>query len=152
MLMFEYRYEHRVRYREADPMGIVYHTHYLDYFEAARTEALRAAGLAYNSLEQGGMFMPVVDVSLTYKRPARYDDLIVVHTRMILSSSTTRLRFDYDVFRKNEPSVLVSGHVTLCFYDRNLEKPIRAPRQVVSLLTELNAVEAKPETETTQAP
>jgi len=118
--MFEYRYEHRVRYREADPMGIVYHTHYLDYFEAARTEALRAAGLAYNSLEQGGMFMPVVDVSLTYKRPARYDDLIVVHTRMILSSSTTRLRFDYDVFRKNEPSVLVSGHVTLCFDDRNL--------------------------------
>lgn len=149
--MFEHLYEHRVRYRESDPMGVVYHTHYLDYFEAARTEALRAAGLAYKSLEDGGIFMPVVDVSLTYKRSARYDDRIVVRTRMTLSASTMRLRFEYDVFKKNEPSVLVSGHVTLCFYDRNLENPVRAPQHVVSLLTELNAVEEKPASETIQA-
>ncbi len=141
--MFEHLYEHRVRYRESDPMGVVYHTHYLDYFEAARTEALRAAGLTYKSLEDGGIFMPVVDASLTYRRSARYDDQIVVRTRMTLSASTTRLRFDYDVFRKDDPSVLVSGRVTLCFFDRNHEKPIRAPRHVVSLLTELNAVEAR---------
>ena len=44
--MYCYTYRHRVRYRECDPMGVVYHTHYLDYFEAARTEALRAMGLA----------------------------------------------------------------------------------------------------------
>ena len=51
----EHTYRHRVRYRECDPMGVVYHTHYLDYFEEARTEALRSFGLAYRELEESGL-------------------------------------------------------------------------------------------------
>ena len=56
-----HRHTHRVRYRECDPMGVVYHAHYLDYFEAARTEALRAWGLPYKALEDAGVQMPVVE-------------------------------------------------------------------------------------------
>ena len=58
--MIRYVYRHRVRYRECDPMGVVYHTHYADYFEAARTEALREIGLAYKTLEEAGVQMPVI--------------------------------------------------------------------------------------------
>ena len=132
--MFEYTHEHRVRYRESDPMGIVYHAHYIDYFEVARTEALRQAGLAYKSLEDNGVLMPVVDLSVVYKQPARYDDLLLIRTRVTLSETSTRLRFDYDVFRKGEEDVLVTGQVTLCFYDRQTGRPIRAPERIVAIL------------------
>ena len=132
--MVTFLHEHRVRYREADPMGIVYHTHYIDYFEAARTEALRHAGLPYKTLEENGLFMPVVELAISYKRPARYDDLLEIKTGVSLSDSATRMHFDYEVYRKGEKELLVSGNVTLCFYDRESERPMRAPAKIVHLL------------------
>lgn len=141
--MATFLYEHRVRYREADPMGIVYHAHYVDYFEAARTEALRSAGIPYKSFEDDGMFMPVVDLSISYKRPARYDDLLEIHTSTALSESKTRLRFDYKVFRKGEPDLLVSGKVTLCFFDRASRRPMRAPENVLELLQKVESEHEK---------
>ncbi|MCZ6706048.1 MAG: thioesterase family protein [Bacteroidetes bacterium] len=134
--MAQFLFEHRVRYREADPMGIVYHTHYLDYFEVARTEALRKAGLPYKSLEDDGVFMPVVDLAISYRHPAKYDDLLEIRTRLTLSESATRVTFDYEVVRKGEEDLLVTGHVTLCFFDRKARRPIRAPERIVSLLNE----------------
>jgi len=134
--MTDFLHEHRVRYREADPMGIVYHTHYLDYFEVARTEALRDVGLPYKSLEDGGVFMPVVDLALSYKRPAKYDDLLVIRTRLTMSKSNTRVTFNYEVVRKGEKDVLVTGHVTLCFFDRKTRRPIRAPEHIASLINQ----------------
>lgn len=134
--MIEFFHEHRVRYREADPMGIVYHTHYLDYFEVARTEALRDVGLPYKSLEDGGVFMPVVDLALSYRRPAKYDDLLVIRTQMTMSESATRVTFNYEVVRKGETDVLVTGHVTLCFFDRKTLRPVRAPEHIASLINE----------------
>ena len=117
-------------------MGIVYHTHYLDYFEIARTEALRNVGLPYKSLEENGVFMPVVDLAISYKRPAKYDDLLVIRTRMNMSESATRVTFNYEVVRKGEEDLLVTGHVTLCFFDRKTRRPIRAPEHIVSLINE----------------
>ncbi len=140
--MIEFFHEHRVRYREADPMGIVYHTHYLDYFEVARTEALRDVGLPYKSLEDGGVFMPVVDLALSYKRPAKYDDLLVIRTQMTMSESATRVTFDYEVVRKGETDVLVTGHVTLCFFDRKTHRPVRAPEHIASLINEYASSES----------
>jgi len=124
-------------------MGIVYHVHYLDYFEAARTEALRSVGIAYKSLEDGGYFMPVVDLAVTYKRPAMYDDLLTIRTRLTMSESRTRIRFDYEVYRKGEDGVLVAGHVTLCFFDRTDRRPVRAPELVMEALTRMNEAAAR---------
>lgn len=124
MYLFEYR--HRVRYRECDPMGVVYHAHYLDYFEAARTEALREMGMPYKDLEGMGVIMPVVDAGLRYHRPAHYDELLVVETSF---DSVPEFRFpiDYSIRRDDQDNVLVTGRVTLCFLDRNLNRPVRCP-------------------------
>ncbi len=127
--MIEHVYRHRVRYRECDPMGVVYHAHYVDYFEAARTEALRAQGLAYKSLEDSGIIMPVVDLAVRYHRPARYDDLIEVTVR-VEEPPEVRVRFDYAVRREGEETVLVSGAVTLCFFDTERRRTVRAPEHV----------------------
>jgi len=140
MTAFEYWHEHRVRYRESDPMGVVYHTHYVDWFEAARTEALRAAGLTYKEIEDGGIFMPVVELAVSYHRPACYDDLLTIRTRMNLSETRTRVRFDYDVFRKGEDHVLASGHVSLCFIDRSTRRPVRAPEMVLEAVASASAL------------
>ena len=108
-------------------MGLVYHTHYLDYFEWARTEALRAMGLAYKDLEASGVIMPVIDLAIQYKSPARYDDLIEITTLFKGPVPRVRLRIDYEVHGVDAPDLLATGHVTLCFFHVERQRPIPAP-------------------------
>jgi len=72
----------RVRYSETDQMGIVYHAHYLVWFEIGRTEWCRAAGLPYAGMEAAGVFIPVTRVSCSFRGRPRYDDAITVRTVM----------------------------------------------------------------------
>ena len=124
--MITYDYQHRVRYRECDPMGVVYHAHYLDYFEAARTEALRDMGIVYKSLEDQGIQMPTIDLAVQYKKPALYDDLLEIRV-MLKEKPRMRIRIDYEVRRTGEDPILTTGHVTLCFIDTNRKRPVPAP-------------------------
>lgn len=124
-----YVHTHRVRYRECDPMGVVYHTHALDWFEAARTEALRRAGVAYKSLEDDGIIMPVVEARLRYHASAHYDDLLKIEARFV-EVPHVRVPVDYAVRRAGEEAVLISGRVTLCFLDTTRGRPTSAPDRV----------------------
>ncbi len=124
-----YTHTHRVRYRECDPMGVVYHTHYLDHFEAARTEALREAGLAYKELEATGILMMVTEASLRYHRPARYDDVLRIEATFT-ETVGPRLPIDYAVRRDGHDRVLVSGRVVLTCVDRATMRPIQTPPAV----------------------
>lgn len=125
-MAFVYPYHHRVRYRECDPMGVVYHTHYLDYFEAGRTEALRDLGIRYRDLEADGIIMPVVKVNVRYRGPAHYDDILVVDVRFS-EVPEVRVPIDYTVRRDGEPETLATGHTTLCFLDAERRRPMSAP-------------------------
>ena len=126
--MLTYTHRHRVRYRECDPMGVVYHAHVLDWFEAARTEALRAAGLPYRQLEEDGVIMPVVDLEATYHASVRYDDLVEV--TCAFPRVGVRLPVDYEVRVAGEDAVRISGRVTLCFVDVERGRPIPPPDAV----------------------
>ena len=87
----------RVRYSETDQMGIVYHAHYLVWFEIGRTEWCRAAGLPYAGMEAAGLFIPVTRVTCSFRGRPRYDDAIVVRTAM--SRLARRgCEFSYEVF------------------------------------------------------
>ena len=133
--MIEYVHRHRVRYREVDPMGLVYHAHYVDYFEVARTEILRELGLPYRQIEEEGLIMPVVDLQIRYHAPAYYDDVLAIAAR-VHEPPAMRVRVDYEVRRDGEESVLTSGHVTLCFVDRERQRPVRAPERFRRLFME----------------
>ena len=130
--MIEHVYRHRVRYRECDPMRVVYHAHYVDYFEAARTEALRAHGLPYRALEDAGIIMPVVELNARYLRPASYDDLLEIHVRFP-EVPGVRVRTEYDVHRAGEEPLLVTGTVVLCFVDAARNRPVRAPQMLLDV-------------------
>lgn len=73
-------FEHKIRveYHHTDQMGVVHHSNYVKFFEAARTEWLRAIGLTYAEMERRGVMMPIVEVNVKYKHPALYDELITV--------------------------------------------------------------------------
>lgn len=86
----------RVRYADTDRMGVVYYANYLVWFEVGRTEWFRDAGWSYKEMEREGVSLPVIEVSCSYRQPARYDDEIEVRTRGTLLSPV-RIRFDYEV-------------------------------------------------------
>jgi acyl-CoA thioester hydrolase len=126
---YVYTHRHRVRYRECDPMGVVYHTHYLDYFEAGRTEALRDLGVRYRDLEDRGIIMPVVEANVRYRAPAHYDDVLAVEV-VFEEMPGVRVPIEYTVHRNSEDDVLAEGHTTLCFMDAERRRPTRPPQQV----------------------
>lgn len=92
----------RVRYQETDRMGVVFHANYATWFEIGRTELIRAAGLTYAAIEERGLLLPVVELRCRYIQPARYDDTVVICTR-VAESSSVRIAFDSQVRRIAEP-------------------------------------------------
>jgi acyl-CoA thioester hydrolase len=99
---------YRVIYGDTDQMGVVYYANYLRWFEKGRGELLRASGIPYAAIERRGMHFPVAEVSCRYFRPAHYDDLIVIETR-VASVGRASLTFTYRIMREAEAALLVSG-------------------------------------------
>lgn len=115
-------------------MGIVYHVHYLDWFEAGRTEALRDLGIPYREIAESGIILPVTHLEADYKESAKYDDEIIVETHAVLSESTIRISCHYVIRRASDEKVLVTGRVDLCFFDSERGRPVRAPESVLAVL------------------
>jgi acyl-CoA thioester hydrolase len=114
-------------------MGVVWHGNYLQYFEQARTEALRTYGWSYAGLEAAGIMLPLVEAHLTYLRPARYDDLLSVKT-IVREPATVRLRFEYEV-RNAADELLATGYTVLGFVDATTRRPCRPPAGLKELFS-----------------
>lgn len=108
--------EVRVRYHECDPMGVAHHAVYPVWLEIARTELLRERGLAYRACEERGIFFVVARMSLRYRRPARYDDLLRVVVRA-RPSAGVKVEHDYEILRGDES--LTTASTTLVCVDRD---------------------------------
>ncbi len=115
----------RVRYAETDQMGYVYYGKYAEYYEVARTDALRTFDLTYREMEEKGVMLPVLSMNIKYIRPAYYDDLLTVKIT-IKELPASRIKFDCEIF--NEKGELLNiGDVTLAFVDARTRKPCKAP-------------------------
>lgn len=110
--------EIRVRYVEADQMGVVHHSRYWVYFEMGRTELLRAQNVAYCDLETQGVFFVVAKCAAKYLAPARYDDVLVLSTR-ITRMGAARIDHAYELKRKSDGLLLVTAETTLACVDRS---------------------------------
>ncbi len=119
-----------VRYAETDMMGVVYHGSYLPWLEIGRTQLLKDHGIPYRVLEAEGFFLPVVEVSLRYLRPAKYDDDVVI-TTVLKEKPSLRIRMEYELHRGVELiATATSLHV---FIDRS-GKPVRPPAAFVQMM------------------
>lgn len=98
----------RVRYAETDQMGVVYHSNFIIWMEVGRVEMLRALGFTYREMELDGYHLPVAEVKCRYKAPAKYDDVIVIRTRM-LNLRGFLIHFGYDILRDEDGTLLAEG-------------------------------------------
>ena len=101
--------------RETDRMGLLHHANYLVYFEQARTELLRARGVAYKDLEDRGFFLVIAKVEIKYRAPAHYDDVLTIRTT-VTRTTPVRLEHRYEVFR--DGALICEGSTTLACVDR----------------------------------
>ena len=93
----------RVRYSECDPMNVAHHASYLPWLEMGRTELLRTSGVSYAQLEAAGVLLVVVKMELRYRRPAKYDDVLELRTRVV-PGSRVKILHEYELVRVDDPN------------------------------------------------
>jgi len=122
----------RIRYGETDQMGIVYHGNYPLYLEMGRIEWLRKLGISYKKLEESGIILPVISLSLNFKKSAYYDDVINVKTQL-KSKPTAKIEFDYEITNERG-EIITTATVVLAFIDKNLNRPVRIPQHILDAI------------------
>jgi acyl-CoA thioester hydrolase len=111
----------RVRYAETDQMGVVYHSNYFIWFEVGRVELLRQLGFSYRKMErEDGCFIAVVDARCRYKAPARYDDEVVIRTRL-KNVRESLVHFGYEAVRETDGILLAEGETTHIVTDAEMK-------------------------------
>lgn len=123
----------RVRYADTDQMKFVYYSKYLEYFEQGRSDLLRQIGIPYPELEKMGFYLPVVEVSVKYLQPARYDELLEVETRL-KEIPAARIRISYEIRRAEGSTVIAEGYTVHSIVNAQTGKPVRAPRLLVEAI------------------
>ena len=118
----------RVRYAETDQMGIAWHGEYLAWFEVGRTDLLRGCGCTYRELEAEGLRLPVIEVQARYLRPALYDDVLEIRTRLT-DVGGARVSFEYEVRREGTDGPLATGSTSHAAIDRR-GRPRRIPEDL----------------------
>ncbi len=125
----------RVRYGETDQMGYVYYGNYAQFFEMGRVEWLRNIGTSYKTMEENGVMLPVVNLTVNYLKPAKYDDLLTLKTTLKKKPSV-KIEFDFEIYNEaNE--LLTTGYTSLVFIDMKKNKPTRCPQYIIDQLEKL---------------
>ena len=122
----------RVRYSETDPMKYVYYGNYAEYLEVARVELFRSIGISYNEIEKKGIWLPVSEYHIKYIKPAKYDDLLQIHTK-IIKKPTVKIEFEYTIFNEQNEK-LTEASTTLFFLNAETQKISRCPKFLLELI------------------
>ena len=118
----------RVRYVETDQMGVVYHSNYLIWFEVGRVEFIRQLGLNYRQMEEeDGCGISVVDAHVRFRAPARYDDELVIETRLLAARGAV-IKFGYCILRETDGVLLCEGETVHVCVGKNMKKRSLPPK------------------------
>ncbi|MBS1928525.1 MAG: acyl-CoA thioesterase [Chitinophagaceae bacterium] len=109
--------EIQVRFNEADPLGIVWHGHYIRYFEDGREAFGKMHGLSYLDVFKKGFVIPVVEVNCHYKKSLKYGDTILVET-IFIPSESAKMKFNYRIFNKATNQIVATGNSIQVFLDK----------------------------------
>jgi acyl-CoA thioester hydrolase len=132
--MISHTSEIRVRYADTDKMQFVYNGKYLEYFEVGRTELLRSLGLPYSEVEKSGYQLPLLEAGVTYKNPAKYDDLILVKAT-VKELYSPKVHIEYLITRKETEEIIAEGFTTHVFMNAETKKAVRPPKIYIETLT-----------------
>jgi acyl-CoA thioester hydrolase len=136
----------RVRYAETDQMGVVYYANFFIWFEVGRVELLRQLGFHYKQMEiDDDCHIPVVEANCRYKSPARYDDELLLETR-VLAIRRSVIKFGYRLLRPEgeasavtspaaRTTLLAEGETTHVIVDRSMRK-VALPEKYAAVLAQ----------------
>lgn len=122
----------RVIYADTDAMGIVYHTNYIKWFEIGRNELMRQLGFVYAEMEKMGYNLPLTKVSCHYLLPARYDQILVIETKIDYIKRAS-VRFNNYIWDEEKRKLLVEGY-TVHACTNSEGKVRRLPKQIMDLI------------------
>jgi len=109
--------EVNVRFNEADPLGIVWHGHYIRYFEDGREAFGNEHGIGYLDFYKKGYVIPIVNVQCDYKRSLKYGEKVIVET-IYMPCDAAKLKFDYRLYNAVTKQVVATGHSVQVFLDK----------------------------------
>lgn len=115
----------RVYFEDTDAQGVVYYANYLRFMERGRTEWLRAHGIEQDRLQaEEGLCFSIVEANVRFRRPARFNDELVVLTRL---ASRSRVRFDLEQEIRRGDELLIDANVAAACLDAREFRPRRLP-------------------------
>lgn len=115
----------RVRFSETDPLGIVWHGHYITYFEDGREAFGKAYGISYLDVKNRGYVTPIVKSSCEHKLPLTYGDIATIKTTYI-DSLAAKLIFRYVIYNP-KGEVVCTGETVQVFLDNNGDLSLTFP-------------------------
>lgn len=128
-----------VRYAETDRMGIVHHSVYPIWYEAARTEAIKKIGITYSALERNGIMTPLAELNCKYILPAEYEDELIIKVG-ISKLTPARIVFTYEVYKDGIEKPINTGSTLHAWVGKNL-KPINLKKEFPDIYEKMKELE-----------
>ena len=111
-------YERKAFYHETDQMGVIHHSNYFRWLEEARVYFLDELGLSYKKMEEIGIISPVVSISADYRKPVKFDDVVLIYIK-ITKYSGIKLELEYEIRDKQTDEIRVIASSKHCFIKDN---------------------------------
>lgn len=140
MAGFSFSTRVRVRFADTDAQGIAHNSSYLVWFEVARVEYLREYAGGYQSLRDHGIEALVLETFCRYRVPAKFDDVLDVHTRC-RDVRGARFRYEYEIVR-DDGVVVADGWTAHACVDAGSLKPVRVPAWLIDAIASAEAAAA----------
>ena len=131
---FRFHHDIRVRFADTDLQGIVFNANYLTYYDVGWTEYFRAVGYSWSQLLALGVDTVLARTTMAFKSPARFDEILEVHTRVSRLGNTS-LTFDFEIYPQNEDRLVNSATSLYVCVDPKSLKSIRVPEELRSRIT-----------------
>lgn len=112
--------EIEVRFNELDPLGVVWHGNYIQYFEDGREDFGRKHGISYNDLKKEGIMAPIISVKCDYKRFVKYGENLLIET-IFVDNPAAKFILNYKIYRKENDELVAEGNTIQVFTDTNGE-------------------------------
>ena len=122
----------RVRFEETDMMGVVYYAKFFNWLEVGRVGLMRDVGLPYSKWESKNFHIPVVQAHADYKSSARFDEEILVKSR-VASVGNSSIRFENEVYKLPQSELVCTGHTVHVLIDAQ-GRPTRIPDDIRAML------------------